>query len=68
MHSKSSFKENKKVLQCTLQLGLSFGTQMVHLCEEGYQTNPSGANEEMILELAHDNYFTKMRKRFDLIH
>jgi len=35
---------------------------------KAYRTNLSGANEEKIMELAHDLYFRKVNKRFDLMH
>jgi len=33
-----------------------------------YRTNPSGANEDTIMQLAHELYLNKVGKRFDLMH
>jgi len=35
---------------------------------KAYQTNPSGANEDTIMQLAHQLYEDKMEKRFELMH
>ena len=35
---------------------------------EGYRTNPSEANEETIMQLAHELYEHKVGKWFDLMH
>jgi len=36
--------------------------------EEAYQLNPSGPNEETIMQLVHEFYQNKVGKMFDLMH